>query len=254
MNKHEGKVAICFGAARGIGARTAERLAAGGAKVLIGDVNLESAEHIAAGIRDAGGEAVAAACDIGSEEQVAAAVEEAVRRFGGLDLVHQNAADARLVAMDNDIIESDLALFDATIAVNLRGSVICTRLTVPELLKRGGGAIVYTSTDGVYTQGKYQYFYRMSKGGLNSLMRSVAHRYGKEGVRANAVSPGLILADDGDHIMPEEVKQAYLDRTSSTRLGQPADVAAVVDFLLSADAGWVTGQNISVNGGYLMRP
>lgn len=254
MGKHEGKVAVCFGAARGIGARAAERLAAGGAKVVIGDVNLAIAEQTAAGIRAGGGEAVALTCDISSEEQVAAVVAEAVGRFGGIDLVHQNAADASLVARDIDLIETDLSLFDQTIAVNLRGSVICTRLVVPEIIKRGAGAIVYTSTDGVYTQGKYQYFYRMSKAGLNSLMRSVAHRYGKEGVRANVVSPGMILADDGEHMMPEEIKQAYLDRTSSTRLGQPADVAAMVDFLLSDDAGWVTGQNISVNGGYMMRP
>lgn len=254
MNKFAGKVAICFGGAVGIGARSAERLAAGGAKVIIGDVNLDAARQTAQGICDAGGEATAVICDISNEDQVAAAVKAAVDRFGGLDLVHQNAADAGLVAQDSDILENELSLFDDTIAVNLRGSVICTRLTIPELLKRGGGAIVYTSTDGVYTQGKYQYFYRMSKAGLNSLMRSVALRYGKEGVRANVVSPGLILADDGGHIMPEEITRAHLERTPSTRLGKPSDVAAMVDFLLSPDAAWVTGQNISVNGGYLMRP
>ena len=254
MSSFSGKVAICFGGARGIGARTAERLAAGGARVVIADIARDLAHAVSETIRNAGGEAVTVPCDISSEQQVASVVAEATTRYGGIDLVHQNVADAGLAAIDGDIIDTDIALFDKTMAVNLRGSLICTRLTVPELLKRGGGAIVFTSTDGVYTQGKYQYFYRMSKAGLNSLMRSVAHRYGKEGVRANVVSPGLILADDGDHIMPDEVKQAYLDRTSSTRLGRPSDVAAMVAFLLSDEASWVTGQNISVNGGYLMRP
>ena len=178
MNSFSGKVAICFGGARGIGARTAERLAAGGARVVIADIARDLAHAVSETIRSAGGEAVTVPCDISSEQQVASVVAEATTRYGGIDLVHQNVADAGLAAIDGDIIDTDIALFDKTMAVNLRGSLICTRLTVPELLKRGGGAIVFTSTDGVYTQGKYQYFYRMSKAGLNSLMRSVAHRYG----------------------------------------------------------------------------
>lgn len=254
MGRHDGKVALCIGSARGIGARAAERLAAGGAKVAVGDIALSEAQALVERIRAAGGEAVALACDIAEEAQVAALVAATVDRFGGLDLVHVNAADVKTGEQDEDLLAADLAIFDRTIAVNLRGHLICTRLTVPHLLQRGGGAIVYTSSDAAYTLGPHLYFYRIAKAGLNSLMRQVAHGWGKAGIRANVVSPGMVLPEEGAYLIDGPAQNAHLARTPSPRLGQPTDVAAMVDFLLSDDAAWVNGQVISVNGGYLMKP
>jgi NAD(P)-dependent dehydrogenase (short-subunit alcohol dehydrogenase family) len=250
---HEGKVALCIGSARGIGARTAERLAAGGAKVVIGDIDLASAERTVRGIREAGGEAMALPCDISDESAVAAFVEAAVEKHGGVDLAHLNAADVATGAKDMDLLTADLSLFDRTIAVNLRGNLVCTRQIVPHMLRRGRGAIVYTSSDAVYTTGQSLFFYRMSKAGLNSLMRQVASRWGSQGIRANVVSPGFILMDEGEHLMDDAFQQAHLAATPSTRLGETRDVAAMAEFLLSDLAEWVNGQVISVNGGYQMR-
>lgn len=254
MTDHTGKVALCVGAATGIGARTAERLALGGAKVLIGDINIAGAEETAARLRDAGGEAYAVACDIAEEDQVEAMVETAVGRFGGLDLALLNAADLRMNARDVDLLDADLAVFDRIIQVNLRGNLICTRKIVPHMLRRGRGAIVYTSSDAVYTLGQHSYFYRMSKSGVNSLMRSVAVRWGSDGLRANVVSPGFIQKEGGAvHQMDEEFQAKHLAATPSTRLGNNHDIAAMAEFLLSDAAEWVNGQVISVNGGFVMR-
>jgi NAD(P)-dependent dehydrogenase (short-subunit alcohol dehydrogenase family) len=253
MADHAGKVALCIGAARGIGARTAERLARGGARVVIGDVDTASAADTVDRIRGEGGEAFALTCDIAEEDQVAALVAAAVERYGGIDLAHLNAADVAIGREDNDLLGADLAIFDRTIAVNLRGNLICTRMIVPELLRRGRGAIVYTSSDAAYTTGQSLYFYRMSKAGLNALMRSVASGWGARGVRANVVSPGFVLMDESEHMMDQAFQAAHLAATPSPRLGATRDIAAMAEFLLSDEAEWVNGQVISVNGGFQMR-
>ena len=250
---HSGKVALCTGAASGIGARTAERLARGGAKVVIADIDLNKAESVAEAIRNCGGQALTVACDIAEEAQIAAAVDMALSRFGGLDLAHFNAADTRIVEQDNDFLNADLAVFDRTIAVNLRGNLICTRMVVPHMLKMGRGAIVYTSSDAAFTTGPGLYFYRMSKAGLNAMMRTVAANWGSQGVRANVGSPGFIQMDGKAHIKNDVFQQAHLARTPSPRLGISNDVAAMAEFLLSDDAEWINGQVMSVNGGYSMR-
>jgi NAD(P)-dependent dehydrogenase (short-subunit alcohol dehydrogenase family) len=255
MLKHQGKVAVCAGGATGIGAQSMRRLAQGGAKVVIGDINMEGAERVVAEITAAGGEGLAVQCDISSEAAVGALVEAAIERFGGVDLAHINAADVSLTrgGLDNDLLTADLAIFDRTIAVNLRGHLICTRALIPEFLRRGGGAMVYTSSDSAFTTGPGLCFYRISKAGLNGLVRQVAQRWGKDNIRANIVSPGLIINDGGAHILSPEARAAHLARQASPRLGEPDDVAAMVDFLLSSDASWITGQVMSVNGGFFMR-
>jgi NAD(P)-dependent dehydrogenase (short-subunit alcohol dehydrogenase family) len=253
MGKHAGKVAVCFGSATGIGAASVLRLAQGGAKIVLGDINVEGAQALIRQVTEAGGEGLAQACDIADEAAVAALLEAGVARFGGLDLAHVNAADVATSLRDLDLLENDLAVFDRTIAVNLRGHLICTRALIPLLLQRGGGAIVYTSSDAVYTSGLGLPFYRLSKAGVNSLMRQVAQRWGAQGVRANVVSPGMVLTPAARGHMPPDVQAAHLARSASPRLGEADDIAAMVDFLLSPDASWVTGQVVSVNGGFHMR-
>jgi NAD(P)-dependent dehydrogenase (short-subunit alcohol dehydrogenase family) len=254
MGKHDGKVALCVGSATGIGAASILRLSAGGARIVLGDIIMRAAEALIEQVIAAGGEGIAVECDIASETAVAALVQAGVARFGGIDLVHLNAADLRVALQDNDLLTADLAVFDQTIAVNLRGHLICTRAVIPELQKRGGGAIVYTSSDAVYTMGQGLCFYRLAKGGLNSLMRQVAVRWGKEGIRANVVSPGMVMTDANQQVTGDSYQAVHLERTPSPRLGAADDIAAMVDFLLSPDAAWVNGQTVSVNGGFLMRP
>ncbi len=252
MTASSGKVAIVAGGG-GIGGATARRLAQAGATVVIGDINEADALAIAQGIVDSGGQAKGIRCDISNEASVAAMVRLAVDSFGGLDLIHVNAADLSVIFRDSDAVDVDLAVFDQTIAVNLRGHLLCTRAAIPELLKRGGGAIVYTTSGAAFIGEEERPCYAMAKAGLNALMRHVASRWGHRGIRANCVAPGFVLTENNQKTLPEGFADAAVKRTRSTRLGQPEDIAAMVALLLSADGTWINGQVISVDGGATMR-
>ena len=250
--KLSGRVALVVGGG-GIGGATARRLAADGAAVVIGDVNAGNAATIAAQITALGGNAAGLGCDISDESAVAALVSAAVTRYGGLDLMHANAADLQVIFWDSNAVDVDMDVFERTIAVNLRGYLYCTRHAVPQMLRRGAGAIVYTSSGASFIGDPERPCYAMAKAGVNALMRHVASRWGKQGIRANVVAPGLVLTENNLKTMPEEVKAASLARIRSTRLGVPDDVAAMVALLLSDDGAWINGQVISVDGGATMR-
>jgi len=252
MGRHTGKVAVCVGSATGMGAETAARLAAEGASVVIGDINIDGAEALAARIRADGGEAAAAVCDVAQEDQVNALIQGAARRYGGLDSMHVNAADLSLGRVDGDALTTDLAVFDRSVAVTLRGHLLCTRAAIPLMLERGRGAIVYTSSGASKTAAPVQMSYYVTKTGLNGLMRHVATRWGPEGIRANAICPGVVLTDTIKRSMPPEMIEEYRKRTPNTRLGEPRDIAALVTFLLSDEAEWINGQAVSIDGGSVM--
>jgi NAD(P)-dependent dehydrogenase (short-subunit alcohol dehydrogenase family) len=252
----KGRRIIVFGSATGIGAATVKRLTEEGARVCAADINLEGAERTA---REAGGEAFATHVDISDEASVKAAVDAAVARFGGLDGAHINAADLRVIMQDSDALDLDLAVFDRTIAVNLRGHLLCTRAVLPHLLKNEASAIVYTSSGASVGAEPTRPSYAMSKAGLNALMRHVAARWGKQGVTANVLSPGFTVTGEMKVQMEANAAEAtkwsqyYMDRTPHTRLGESEDHAGVVAMLLSDDGRWINGAIIDVNGGSLMR-
>lgn len=260
MAKLEGKVAVVAGGG-GIGGATARRLAAAGAAVVIGDLDAANAAAIAADIGARGGRALGVGCDIADEASVKALVETTVDRHGGLDLMHVNAADLGIILHDSNVVDVALEVFDRTIAVNLRGHLLCTRHAIPQMLRRGGGALVYTTSSAAFMGEPERPCYAMAKAGLTALMRHVASRWGKQGIRANAVAPGLVLTGPRAGAGPpkentrmiEEMKQAVLAITRSTRLGTPEDIAAMVAMLLSDDGAWINGQVISVDGGVTMR-
>lgn len=252
MAKTKGKVAMVVGGG-GIGGATARKLAQAGAAVVIGDINEANAQAIAQGIVEQGGMACAIRCDISDEASVAAMVRLAVDSFGGLDLVHVNAADLSVIFRDSNAVDVDLAVFDQTIAVNLRGHLLCTRAAIPELLKRGGGAIVYTTSGAAFIGEEERPCYAMAKAGLNALMRHVASRWGRHGIRANCVAPGFVVTENNLKTLPEGFLSAAVKRTRSTRVGQPEDIAAMVALLLSDEGMWINGQVISVDGGATMR-
>jgi NAD(P)-dependent dehydrogenase (short-subunit alcohol dehydrogenase family) len=249
--RHAGKVAVVAGGATGLGAGVAARLAAEAASVVVGDVNIDAAQALAERIRSEGGEAFAQRFDITDEASVAALVQAARARYGGLDLIHVNAADMSQLAHDRDALKTDLAVFDRTLAVGLRGHLLCTRAAIPLLLERGGGAIVYSSSAASKEPARSRIAYSVAKSGLNGLMRHVATRWGPEGIRANAICPGFIQTE-ATRNAPAEMKAKMLRNIPTTRLGEVEDVAALVSFLLSDEAAWFNGQAVSVDGGAIM--
>ena len=251
-----GKICIVAGGATGIGQATAVRLAEEGAKVVVGDINLAAAKETVERTKakaKSGGTAHAIAFDMTDEASIAAMVKTAVTTYGGLDAIHINANDMRVIMQDGDALEVSLDVFDRTVAVGLRGHLLCTRHALPEILKRGGGAIVYTTSTAAFVGEPTRVSYGMVKAGLTALTRHVARRWGKEGVRANAVAPGLVITEQLKSTFPEEFRQYALSVTASQRLGESEDLAAMVALLMSDDGAWVTGQIISVDGGATMR-
>ncbi|WP_062793101.1 SDR family NAD(P)-dependent oxidoreductase [Sphingobium herbicidovorans] len=247
---------IIFGSATGIGAATVKRLAEEGARVCAADINLAGAEAAA---QAAGNGAFALHVDISDEQSVNAAVEAAVERLGGLDGAHINAADLRVIMEDSDALALDLAVFDRTVAVNLRGHLLCTRAVLPHLLKNKESAIVYTSSGSAHGAEPTRPSYAMTKAGVNALMRHVASRWGKEGLTANVLAPGFTVTGEMKTQMEANAEEAnkwasyFMSRTPHTRLGESEDHAGVVAMLLSADGRWINGSIIDVNGGSLMR-
>ena len=247
------KVAVIAGGATGIGAATATRLAEEGVSVVIGDVNIDAAKALAETIRAAGGTATAVAFDVSDDASVKHLVDTAVETYGGIDCMHANAADLSLCLSDTDAVDLSLDIWDRTMAVNLRGHLLCTRHAVPALLKRGGGAMIYTSSGAAYVGEAERVAYAVSKSGINALMRHVASKWGKEGIRSNAIAPGLIMTDNALANMPKEAQDHILSIGRSARLGRPADIASAVTMLMSDDGDWINGQVISVDGGITMR-
>jgi NAD(P)-dependent dehydrogenase (short-subunit alcohol dehydrogenase family) len=247
------KTYIVAGGGSGIGAATVLRLARSGARVVVGDPREDAAQRVATDVARAGGEALAQRFDIVDDASVRALVATAVEHYGGLDGIHVNAADLDAVLQDSDAVDVPLEVYDRTMAVNLRGHLLCTRHAVPALLARGGGAIVYTSSGAAFMGEPARVAYAISKNGLHALLRHVASRWGREGIRANAVAPGLVMTDAVRRAMTEEARAQVLAITRSPRLGEPDDIAAAVAFLLSDDAAWINGQVLSVDGGVTLR-
>jgi NAD(P)-dependent dehydrogenase (short-subunit alcohol dehydrogenase family) len=226
------RVVLVAGGAGGIGTATCVRLAEEGACVVVADLDGDAAAAVAIRIQEAGGTAESTVVDLRDEESVAAAVQLTVKVFGGLDA---------------------LEVFDRTIAVNLRGHLLCARQAIPRLLERGGGALVFTSSAAAFAGEPERPSYAMAKSGLGGLVRHVASRWGKLGIRANAVAPGLVLTDTIRESLDPAFRDMALAITRSARLGTPDDIAAMVAFLASDDASWITGQVFSVDGGAVLR-
>lgn len=245
------KVVVVAGGATGIGAGCARRLAEAGAIVVVGDLDGAGAEKTAAEIRDAGGVASSARFDIAVDDSVGALIDGAVAEYGHLHGVHVNAADLSpgTIGRDTDIVDIDLAVWDRTMTVNLRGHMLTARHAMPHLLAAGGGGIVFTSSADSLTGDPHRPAYAASKAGVNSLARHISSRWGKQGIRANAVLPGLVLTGALRADGAAEIREHALAIGRSPRLGQPEDIAAMVALLLSDEGAWITGQTIEVNGG-----
>lgn len=250
-NRLRGKRIIVIGSATGIGAETVHRLTEEGAQVCAADINIEGAERVASA---AGGDCFAVHIDIADEGSVNAAVAQATERLGGLDGAHVNAADLRIIFQDSDALAVDLAVFDRTIAVNLRGHLLCTRAVIPHLLAAGGGSILYTSSGSADAGEPERPCYAMSKSGLHALMRHVASRWGRDGITSNVIAPGFTMTAEleASGQIPSSLIEHFLAKGRSHRIGRSEDHAAVAAMLLSDDGRWVNGQVIHISGGSLL--
>jgi NAD(P)-dependent dehydrogenase (short-subunit alcohol dehydrogenase family) len=245
----KGKVAIVTGAATGIGAATSRTLARYGASVVVAGHRREGAEAVAKEIRADGGTAVGAEVELTEEDQVAAMVNVAVAEFGGLDALHNNAA-ATNMAEDVDVVNAKTAVWDLTMSINVRGAYLGCKYAIPEMLKRGGGTIVNTSSVAGLAAERTRLAYAVSKSGMHALTRHVANAYGKQNIRCNALALGMILTDKGRDNMTPAMLDLLTEHNALARLGQPEDIAEMVAFLFSDLAGFLTGTVIPLDGGF----
>lgn len=251
MRGLNGKIGVVAGGGRGIGAATAMRLADEGALVVVGDINEDWAKDSAAAIAQKGGKAIGVHLDGTSAESQKAIVAAALAEFGGLDFFHSNLAGG--TEGDVDALNCPEDVFDKSVAINLKSHLLATQAALPAMLERGGGAMIYTSSGAASGASPWQVAYPMTKNGIHALARHVASKWGKDGIRANVICPGLIMTE----AVAQHLSEAQVDdmrrRTPSPRLGKPDDIAGAVAFLASDDGGFINGQVWHVNGGTQMR-
>jgi len=245
-----GRVAIVTGGGSGIGAATARRLAAEGARVAVGDLNGAKAKEVAAELGDAG---LGVEFDAEDVESVRALVEQTVAQFGRLDILHNNAAIMAPdhIAQDTNPVEIDFAIWDRTFAVNVRGYLAGCKFAIPHMLATGGGSIVLTASGSATFGDLSNIAYGSSKAAIVGFTRYVATQFGKQGIRCNAINPGLIRTEGGKQNVQGPMVEIMQANTPGPRLGRPEDIAATVAFLASDDAAYINGTVIAVDGGML---
>lgn len=251
MRGLSGKIGVVAGGGRGIGAATAMRLAEEGALVVVGDINEAWAKDSAAAITQKGGKAIGVYLDGTSADSQKAIVAAALAEFGGLDFFHSNLAGG--TEGDVDALNCPEDVFDKSVAINLKSHLLATQAALPILIERGGGAMIYTSSGAASGASPWQVAYPMTKNGIHALARHVASKWGKDGIRANVICPGLIMTEAVAQHLSEAQVEDLRQRTPSPRLGKPDDIAGAVAFLASDDGGFINGQVWHVNGGTQMR-
>lgn len=244
------RVALITGGGRGIGAATAELLARQGAAVVVTDVDAGPAEEVAAGIREAGGRALAVGCDVTDRTQVEAAAARTVAEFGRLDILVTCAGITR----DNLIHRLTDADWDGVIGTHLKGTFLAVQAAQRQMVaQRYGKIVLLSSTSALGNRGQANY--AAAKAGLQGLARTLAIELGPFGINVNAVAPGFIETRMTRAVAErlgmdyEQLKQVVSAEVPLGRVGRPEDVANVIAFLCSNEAAYVSGQTIYVAGG-----
>lgn len=242
----ENKVAVVTGAGSGIGRAIALRLARDGAAIGVWDINGDAAGETARTIAGAGRRAVAVAADCADAAAIADAARQTRAAFGPITILVNNAGIASFVPYQ-DISEE---LWDRTMRINLKGPHLCTGEIIPDMLAAGWGRIINITSSSTQSGSVNQAHYVASKGGLLGLTKALALEYAPTGITVNMVPPGFI---DTPMLRASPVDvEAFTEALPMRRMGQPEDIAAACAFLASEEAGYLTGQTISMNGGRYM--
>lgn len=246
----EGKTALVSGSARGIGAATALRLAEDGAAVAVLDLDADACGETVEQIKGRGGNATAVGADVTDAAQVEQAVAQVIEAFGTVDILVNNAG----VTRDNLLFKMSEDDWDIVMNVHLRGAFLLTRAAQRHMTERRYGKIVnLSSVSALGNRGQANY--SAAKMGIQGLTRTLAMELGPFGINVNAVAPGFIVTEMTDEtarrlkVDPEEFRKQAAAITPVRRVGQPADIAAVIAFLVSEEASFVTGQTLYVDGG-----
>ena len=244
----DGKVALISGGSRGMGAFEAELFVQEGAKVVICDVRDDEGDALAKKIVDMGGEAAFVHLDVTSESDWAAAVREAVERYGKLDVLVNNAG----VSARGSIEETSPDDWDRVMDINAKGVFLGTRSAIPEMRKAGGGSIINISSQlGLVGMGESSPQYQASKGAVRIFSKSAAIQYAHEGIRVNSVHPGPIITPMTEARRSDEVvRQRMISRIPLGRYGESEDVAYGVLYLASDESSFVTGSELVIDGGW----
>lgn len=248
------KVAVVVGGATGIGAATAARLGEEGCLIVVGDIAVDAAEQTAARIVAAGGTALHVAFDLADPESIANLIHTAAASYARVDLLFNVGADMATLPADSDAVDIDFGVWDRVMAVSLRGYLAAMKYAIPKMLDGGGGAIVNMSSVAAFQGEPARPAYATAKAGIGALTRHVASRWGKEGIRCNAVAPGF-TATEAIRAAPQwqDLQAGALKRIRGTRVGDPDDIAALVAFLFSEEGSWINGQVINIDGGTVLR-
>ena len=249
MQRLAGKVAVITGGAGRIGAATARRLAAEGARVAIADLNVDAAQRVAAEIGDA---ALALQFDAGDVDSIGRMIADAARHFGRIDVLHNNAALLDLGFMARDLTAEviDVEVWDRTMEVNVRGYMVACKHAIPYMRKAGGGSIINTASNAAVGGDTSRIAYGTSKGAIMVMTRYIATQHGRDNIRCNTILPGLILDPELEAKLPE-MAASTLRHILLGRNGRPEDVAGLAAFFASDDSAFVTGQAMSCDGGML---
>ncbi len=243
------KVAIITGAGGGIGRATALRFAEEGAKIVLADFNCTLGKETEDLIKEQGGEAFFLETNVTDSNQVKHLVDETTKAFGALHILFNNAGIGHSEVKSIDLEEEE---WDRVIDVNVKGVFLGIKYAVPALIKSGGGAIINTSSLLGHKGQKYVSAYNASKGGVEVLTKNAALEYGRNGIRVNAVAPGLIDTKIIENWKQNERKWSIMSKANALgRVGKPEEVANAVVFLASEEASFITGSTLLVDGGGL---